>query len=220
MNIFYLDQNPYMAAEYHSDKHCVKMILETAQILMTNYHKFQGYDKKKEFTEDYIMNHFAEFPRQEDGIPKPYGMTHINHPSTIWARSSIGNFMYTLRLGQHLCVVYESRYKKQHACGPIFKWIEDRIANIMRHLGEWDITTPALAMPKELHNENYVNQLLKSVNTAVTKSKSVNAYRAYYIFYKKDINVWAHSDKPLWHPSIELINEKIEKNGNRELINN
>jgi len=31
MNIFYLDNSPKEAAMMHCDKHCVKMILETAQ---------------------------------------------------------------------------------------------------------------------------------------------------------------------------------------------
>jgi hypothetical protein len=29
MNIFVLDQNPVKCAEYHNNKHCVKMVLET-----------------------------------------------------------------------------------------------------------------------------------------------------------------------------------------------
>ena len=35
MNIFYLDPRPDTAAEMHCDKHCVKMILEYAQMLST-----------------------------------------------------------------------------------------------------------------------------------------------------------------------------------------
>ncbi len=33
MNIFVLDENPVKCAEYHLDKHCIKMILEQTQIL-------------------------------------------------------------------------------------------------------------------------------------------------------------------------------------------
>lgn len=33
MNIFMLDSNPELAAQYHYDTHIVKMILESAQIL-------------------------------------------------------------------------------------------------------------------------------------------------------------------------------------------
>ena len=35
MNIFFLDKDPIIAAQYHCDKHCVKMILEYAQLLST-----------------------------------------------------------------------------------------------------------------------------------------------------------------------------------------
>jgi hypothetical protein len=35
MNIFVLDKSPILAAQYQCDKHVVKMVLETAQILST-----------------------------------------------------------------------------------------------------------------------------------------------------------------------------------------
>jgi len=38
MNIFYLDRNPYKAAEKHYNKHVVKMVLEAAQLLCTAHH--------------------------------------------------------------------------------------------------------------------------------------------------------------------------------------
>ena len=38
MNIFYLDKNPYKAARYQYNKHVVKMILESAQMLCTAHH--------------------------------------------------------------------------------------------------------------------------------------------------------------------------------------
>lgn len=33
MNIFYLDPDPQKCAQYHCDKHVIKLILETAQLL-------------------------------------------------------------------------------------------------------------------------------------------------------------------------------------------
>ena len=36
MNIFVLDYNPQVAADYHCAKHFVKMILESAQMLQIN----------------------------------------------------------------------------------------------------------------------------------------------------------------------------------------
>ena len=35
MNVFVLDKNPKKAAEYHCNKHVVKMILETCQMMTT-----------------------------------------------------------------------------------------------------------------------------------------------------------------------------------------
>ena len=42
MNIFYLDPRPDTAAEMHCDKHCVKMILEYAQMLSTAHRVLDG----------------------------------------------------------------------------------------------------------------------------------------------------------------------------------
>ena len=41
MNIFYLDTRPKESAVMHCDKHCVKMILETAQLLCTAHRAVQ-----------------------------------------------------------------------------------------------------------------------------------------------------------------------------------
>ena len=44
MNIFYLHPNPQTAARMHCDKHCVKMILEYAQLLSTAHRDLDGDD--------------------------------------------------------------------------------------------------------------------------------------------------------------------------------
>ena len=42
MNIFYLHNNPQICAEMHNNSHCVKMILETAQLLSTAHRVLDG----------------------------------------------------------------------------------------------------------------------------------------------------------------------------------
>ena len=42
MNIFLLDKDPKIAAQYHCDKHVVKMILESAQMLCSAYQRHFG----------------------------------------------------------------------------------------------------------------------------------------------------------------------------------
>ena len=50
MNVFYLHKDPKVAAEMSCDKHVVKMILESAQLLSTAHRVLDGseyYDKTK-----------------------------------------------------------------------------------------------------------------------------------------------------------------------------
>ena len=88
MNLFVLDQDPVAAASYHCDKHVVKMVLETAQILCT------------------VLN--------QHNIQSPYRATHHNHPCTRWAGMSKDNFLWTKRLGEALGWEYARRYNKLH----------------------------------------------------------------------------------------------------------
>ena len=44
MNIFYFDSNPIECAEQHCNKHCVKMIVEYAQLLSTAHRIIDGYE--------------------------------------------------------------------------------------------------------------------------------------------------------------------------------
>lgn len=103
MNIFVLDRNPKKAARYHCDKHVVKMILETAQLLCTADYKVSG---------------------NEDTIYKP---THNHHPCTIWASESKENFKWLLELGNALLTEYTSRYGKEHKSGKVMRHYQGNI---------------------------------------------------------------------------------------------
>ena len=92
MNIFYLDKDPYLAACYHCDKHVVKMILETCQILASVHHRWGN------------------------GHNVTYKETHKNHPSTKWAGDSNANYLWLVKLGKYLLLEYADRYGKTHKC--------------------------------------------------------------------------------------------------------
>ena len=91
MNIFYLDECPDKAARLQYNKHVVKMILESAQMLCAAHH---------------ILG---------DPDDVPYKLAHKNHPSTIWVRSSHMHYRYLYDLFVALCDEYTYRYGKQHA---------------------------------------------------------------------------------------------------------
>ena len=95
MNIFYLDRNPKIAAQMMCDKHVVKMILESAQMLSTAHRVLDG---------DEYAN--------KVGL---YKMAHKNHPSTIWVRSSYQQYKWLYDHMVALMEEYTHRYGKHHA---------------------------------------------------------------------------------------------------------
>lgn len=86
MNIFALDKDPKLAARYHVDRHVIKMILESAQILCTVNTMY--------------------------GLPVPYRSTHVNHPCVKWAAKSAQNWLWLYRLAHYLNLEYKYRYGK------------------------------------------------------------------------------------------------------------
>ena len=95
MNIFYLDRDPEIAAQMMCDKHVVKMILESAQMLSTTHRVLDGDD---------VAN--------SKGL---YKMAHRNHPSTKWVRHSYQNYKWLYTHMIALMQEYTYRYGKHHA---------------------------------------------------------------------------------------------------------
>lgn len=119
MNIFFLSYNTRLCALYHVDKHVVKMILETAQILCTALYLTTG--------EQY-----------------EYKPTHTKHPSVLWVTESIENYQWLYRLGIELCKEYTYRYNKIHKTQRVILSLPLEPA-----LPDIPFTPPYLAMPIE-----------------------------------------------------------------------
>lgn len=95
MNIFFVDRNPFVAAQSLCDKHVVKMILETAQLLSTAHR---------------IVNENLSI----DYEVSLYKVTHKNHPSAKWVRQSEENYGWAAYHLTGLLNEYEYRYNKVH----------------------------------------------------------------------------------------------------------
>ena len=183
MNIFYLDPNPELAAQYHMDKHVIKMPVEMAQMLCTNIYILNGLTSrtqsaKKENYES-VLNMFRNFPPRENSVYPFYLFAFPNHPCTIWLRSSIANTLWGLELFKHLCKEYSYRYNKVRDLEKVYEWL---VENYPLHLINESLPTkPAQAMP-----ENYFNEC------------SVLAYRNYYMGDKRNLANWKKREKPSW----------------------
>jgi hypothetical protein len=122
MNIFFLDEDPTLSAQYHVDKHVVKMILETAQLLCGVHH---------------VTSQITD--------QVPYKLSHKNHPCAIWARTSLSNYLYLCELGLELCKEYTYRYGKRHKSQEVIEWCLIYKPNVP----DVEFTEPAMAMPDE-----------------------------------------------------------------------
>jgi hypothetical protein len=136
MNIFFLDENPTLSAQYHVDKHVVKMILETAQLLCSVHHVTDQEPTKY----------------RPSTVQVPYKLSHKNHPCAIWARHSLSNYLYLCELGLELGKEYTYRYGKKHKSIEVIEWCIVNKPNIP----DIGFTTPAMAMPDEYKVDSVV----------------------------------------------------------------
>jgi len=125
MNIFVLDENPQKAAEYHCNKHVVKMILEAGQMLCAAHWMswLDNFDKSR--SDFKLMRDVKEYLRlnvPQDKQPA-WGLTHVNHPCTIWTRQSKENYEWHVELMTSLLSEYTKRYEKHHKSEPVCKWL-------------------------------------------------------------------------------------------------
>ena len=116
MNIFILDYDVKKCAQYHVDKHVVKMILETSQILCGVHH----------------MSLLEPYRLPTSTLDIPYKLSHKNHPCSIWSRESLTNYLYLCELGLELCVEYTYRYGKRHKSQDVIEWCITNQPNIVR----------------------------------------------------------------------------------------
>ena len=152
MNIFFLHLKPRKAAEYHCDKHVVKMIIETAQLLYT-----------------------AHWVLETSNMPSnAYKLSHKNHPSAIWARESLYNYLWLCSLGWWLCKEYQFRYgdTKIHKTEQHILWLLNNPPK-MHHI---NMTPIRLAMPDEYKQKDPVESYRQYYIEAKLKKRGIVKY--------------------------------------------
>jgi len=139
MNIFYIHEDPVIAAQMLADDHIRKMQIESAQMCCTAH--------------------------WETGNEAPYKRAHKNHPSTIWVRQSVQHYKWLVKHGLEICKEFELRYGKRHATQNVLEWCEKNIPNISNNA----FKEPPLCMPDEFkvggtiesYRNFYVNDKIK-----------------------------------------------------------
>ena len=188
MNIFVLDTDPRAAALYHCNKHVLKMILETGQMLCTSHwmHHLWNADKS-----------LSDFKRVRDAqgwlyenVPKkeqpPWKLTHARHPCTRWVSENVSNYGWTLTLGESLLTQYTVRYNKKHSTYYVFEWLRE---NYPPGIADGYITNHPVCM-----NDEY------KVYDSYGNISAVDSYKQYYILDKSRFAKWEpHARTPTWY---------------------
>jgi hypothetical protein len=180
MNIFFLDENPHLAAQYHLDKHVVKMVLESAQLLCTAHRLLDGIETKQSKTTRSgkirnVKRYVLANPLNNELM---YSVTHINHPCTIWCCDNINNYMWLYELFVALCNEYTFRYGKKHKTDLMLR---DILKSPPISISHAPFTTPAQAMPDQYKHSN-----------------PVIAYQQYYMGPKAVFAKWTKRPVPSW----------------------
>lgn len=126
MNIFVVDKDPVVAATMLCDKHVVKMIVETAQMLCT--------------------------VARTNGHELRYRSTHAKHPCTLWTGKSKQNWNWLVAHGLSMCDEYTRRYGRRHKTQDVL----ESAKNLQINLPKIGLTPFAQAMPAQYKNADPV----------------------------------------------------------------
>ena len=113
MNIFILDKDPKQAAVQQCDKHIVKMVLESAQMLSTAHRLLDGTLTRRPSKSGKTMSKY--YALSNDFMERNlYKAVHFNHPCTVWTMESLHNYHWHYNHFTALAEEYEYRYNKEH----------------------------------------------------------------------------------------------------------
>lgn len=135
MNIFAVDECPATAAVMLCDKHVVKMIVESTQMLGSALRRHGALD--------------GDMPLTKSGHPYKGGYPH--HPCTRWAGDTRSNFVWLADHALAMCVEYTRRYGKVHYAH------HNQIIPMLDHvlwIPDGPLTPFAQAMPDEFRDDD------------------------------------------------------------------
>lgn len=178
MNIFYLNENAKVCAQQHLDKHVVKMILEYAQLLSTAHRVLDGVHyidatSGRKIQRWKLDNHHLE--------QKLFKASHVKHPSAVWCRKNVQNYMWLAELLEETCVEYTHRYGRIHSVEHS-GLMQDLKNNFPKNLPIGEFTAPTPAMP----------------DGCKIAGNPIASYQKYYIEKKRTFAKWTNRNMPAW----------------------
>jgi hypothetical protein len=181
MNIFILDENPVKAAQLQCDKHVVKMVLESAQMLSTVHRVLDGtLGKAPSKSGKTMVKHWTLENKSMDDIL--YKAVHVGHPCTVWSMESLENYIWHYKHFEALATEFTYRYGKQHK-----SWVDlqDALAIPPTNIPNIGLTPFKLAMG--------------AAPECNDPSDPVGSYQKFYITKQDRFAMdWSKRDTPDW----------------------
>jgi len=120
MNLFILDKDPVKAAQLQCDKHVVKMIVESGQMLSTVHRMLDGNETRRPSKSGKTNGKYWVHPNEKmESIL--YKAVHMYHPCTVWTMESNNNYNWHYIHFIALCDEYKYRYGKVHATDKLLR---------------------------------------------------------------------------------------------------
>jgi hypothetical protein len=176
MNIFYFSNDPKICAQWHIDKHVVKMIVEYAQLMSTAHRILDGQQYQGKTRLDRNIQRWLLPDERED---KVYKASHVKHPSGLWLRQSNNNYNWLYCLFCELADEYQYRYGRVHKTYDELKGVLKTPPN---NINTGYFTQPPPAMPDEYK----------------VSADSKVCYKAYYNGAKRNFAKWTKREVPEW----------------------
>ena len=182
MNIFYLDHDPVVAAQMSCDKHVVKMIVESAQMLSTAHRMIDGNeysDKTKSGRKIKRWKH--PNPNLENTL---YKACHTGHPSTLWVMESAYNYHWLYRHMMALNTEFKMRY-----------------GHILDHKTVQLLEGPLMYPPRKISLNKIATEPPPAMpDYCKIPGDVIESYRKYYCLEKTSFATWkSPASTPLWY---------------------
>ena len=207
MNIFSIHQSPVQSARELHDKHVVKMILESTQMLANALGDLHGSGLTPILTKRFVAKgklrfHFNTWLHPQlityllmeqyvsgrifgwDSLGRLQFSTkgYASHPCTVWVRKSETNLRWLLTHSLALACEYRQRYGRTHSLHAEL----NRLVGLIPNLSDWRKASEfPRAMPDVLKND-----------------KSISTHEAYRLYLKNHkpwyYKGWKRSSPPAW----------------------
>jgi hypothetical protein len=180
MNLFILDKDPVKAAQLQCDKHVVKMIVESGQMLSTAHRMLDGDETRCPSKSGKTNVKYWVHPDEKmESIL--YKAVHMYHPCTVWTMQSSNNYNWHYIHFIALCDEYKYRYGKTHATDTLLR---DALAKLPKNIPVGYLTQQPLAMKS---------------NPECMFEDVVKSYRAFYQTKQGRFKMaWTGREVPQW----------------------